>query len=70
MAISLDVDVVDSNEQFFGSGGEPGGLTTAEVRRLIADIGSVSDVVGLTIAEYVPRQDMAVQRLLTGLPLL
>jgi arginase len=70
LAVHLDVDVVDSDEQYFGLGGEPGGLTSTEVRRLIADLESACDVVGFTIAEYIPRQVMAVQRLLHEMPLL
>jgi len=69
VAIHLDVDVVDSNEEVFGLGAEPDGLTSSQVRRVIADIQGVADVVGLTIAEYIPRQVMAVQRLLNDLPL-
>ena len=34
------------------------------------DMQGAAEVVGLTIAEYVPRQAMAVQRLLNGLPLI
>ena len=69
-AIHLDVDVVDVNEEYFGLGGEPDGLTSAQVRRLMADIQSATDVVGFTIAEYIPRQVMALQRLVDGMPLL
>lgn len=70
VAIHLDVDVVDSNEEYFGLGGEPDGLTSTQVRRLIDDLGGAADVVGFTIAEYIPRQVMAVQRLVDGMPLL
>jgi arginase len=70
VAIHLDVDVVDSEEVVLGLGAEPGGLTSTQVRRLIADIDRAADVVGLTIAEYVPRQVMALQRLVQDLPLL
>ncbi|MET0703199.1 MAG: arginase family protein [Mycobacterium sp.] len=70
VAIHLDVDVVDSNEEVLGLGAEPDGLTSAQVRRLIDDISSSADVVGFTIAEYIPRQVMALQRLVEGMPLL
>jgi arginase len=39
-------------------------------RRLVCDIDATADVVGFTIAEYVPRQVIALQRLVWGLPLL
>lgn len=69
VAIHLDVDTVDSDEITFGLGEVPGGLTSAQVHRVIADVDSAFDVVGLTIAEYIPRQVMALQGMLRGLPL-
>jgi arginase len=70
VAIHFDVDVVDSNEIVFGLGGEPDGLTTDEVRRVVADVSAVADVVGLTIAEFIPRQVIQLQRALRGFPLI
>jgi len=70
VAIHLDVDTVDSDEIVLGLGQVPGGLSSAQVHRVIEDVGSRADVVGLTIAEYIPRQVIAVQRLLRGLPLI
>jgi arginase len=52
VAIHFDVDTIDSTEILLGLGPEPNGLTSAEVRRIFADIdGAV--VVGLTIAEFI-----------------
>lgn len=70
IAIHFDVDTVDSDEIVLGLGAEPGGLTSAQVRRLVADVSSAADVVGLTIAEFFPRQVMHLQRILRGFPLL
>ncbi|GAA3704955.1 arginase family protein [Arthrobacter ginkgonis] len=70
VALHLDVDVVDSNEAIFGLGKEPGGLTTEQVHRVIQDIDAAADIVGMTIAEFVPRQVIQLQELLRGLPLL
>ncbi len=70
VAIHLDVDVVDSSEMVLGLGAVPGGLSSGHVRRIVADVQTVADVVGLTVAEYVPRQVMHLQRMLAGLPLL
>lgn len=70
VAIHLDVDVVDCNEEVLGLGAEPDGLTSTQVRRLIDDISGAAGVVGFTIAEYIPRQVMAMQRLAAGMPLL
>ena len=46
VAIHLDVDVVDSDEIVLGLGAEPDGMTTAQVRRLVADVDAVTQVVG------------------------
>ena len=70
VAIHFDVDTIDSNEILLGLGPEPGGLTRAEVRRILADIGGAVEVVGFTVAEFIPRQVMHLQQLLSGLPLI
>lgn len=70
VAIHFDVDTIDSNEHVFGLGAEPDGLTGEQVRRVVADLHDAGDVVGLTIAEYIPRQVMHLRRLLDGMPLI
>ena len=40
------------------------------VRRIIADIDHAVDVVGFTIAEFIPRQVMHLQQILKGFPLI
>ena len=70
VAIHFDVDTIDAHEVRLGLGEDFGGLTTAETRRVVADLDAAADVVGLTIAEYVPRQVIRLQQLLRGFPLL
>jgi arginase len=70
VAIHFDVDVVDSNEIVFGLGMDPDGLKTTEVQRLVEDVRQVADVVGLTIAEFIPRQVIRLQQVLRGFPLI
>jgi len=70
VAIHLDVDAVDSNEIVLGLGMEPQGLTRAAIARALKDTAAAADVVAITVAEYFPRQVIAMQRLLTQLPLL
>jgi arginase len=70
VAIHFDVDVVDSNEIVFGLGAEPDGLTSHEVRRLATDVSAVAEVVGLTIAEFVPRQVIRLQQVVRNFPLI
>ena len=70
VAVHFDVDTIDSNEVVLGFGAEPGGLTSAQVRRVLDDLGQVADVVGLTIAEFIPRQVMHLQQILASFPLI
>ncbi|MGP4092285.1 arginase family protein [Streptomyces sp. KR55] len=70
VAIHFDVDTIDSDEIGLGLGFVPGGLTSSEVRRIVADIDGSVDVVGFTIAEFIPRQVMHLQQILKGFPLI
>jgi arginase len=70
VAIHFDVDTIDSNELVLGLGAEPDGLTGAQVRHVVRDVQPLADVVGMTIAEFIPQQVMHLQQLLTGFPLL
>ncbi|WP_244542644.1 arginase family protein [Actinomyces glycerinitolerans] len=69
LAIHFDVDTIDADEVALGLGRVSGGLTAAQVHRLIADLGEAADVVGLTVAEYLPRELLALGSVLAGLPL-
>src|SRR5215217_1200689 len=69
VAIHFDVDAIDSNEIVLGLGMEPDGLTSTEVRRIVADVEGAVDVVGFTIAEFIPRQVMHLQQIVDGFPL-
>lgn len=70
VAVHFDVDTIDSVEIVLGLGPEPGGLTSAQLRRVVADLDQASDIVALTIAEFIPRQVMHLQQILHGFPLL
>jgi arginase len=70
VAVHFDVDTIDSNEIVLGLGAEPNGLTSAQVRRIVADIDQAADVVGFTIAEFIPRQVIHLQQILKDLPLI
>ncbi len=69
VAIHFDVDTVDGDELVVGLGAVPNGLTSAQVRRVVADVTAAADVVGLTIAEFLPRQVMHLQHILRNFPL-
>jgi hypothetical protein len=47
----FDVDTIDANEVQLGLSADLGGLTSAEARRVVADIDGVVEVVAPTIAE-------------------
>ena len=49
---------------------QPSRGSEAQVRRIVGDLAARADVVGLTIAEFIPRQVIHLQQLLTGFPLL
>ena len=70
VAIHLDVDTVDADEVRLGLGYDRGGLSVTQTNRVARDLGRAADVVGLTIAEYVPQQVVILAHLLEGLPLL
>lgn len=70
VAIHFDVDTIDADEIVLGLGAEPGGLTSPQVRRIVGDVSRSAEVVGLTIAEYIPRQVIRLTQLLDGFPLL
>lgn len=70
VAIHFDVDTIDSDEIVLGVGVEPGGLTSAQVRRIVADARAAAHVLGFTVAEYFPRQVMHMRQILEGLPLI
>jgi arginase len=70
VAIHFDVDTIDADEIQLGLGADRGGLTSAQARRVVADLNGASTVVALTIAEYIPRQVMHLQALLADFPLL
>jgi arginase len=70
VAVHFDVDTVDSNEVVLGLGAVPNGLRSDDVRRIVGEVAAAADVVGLTVAEFFPRQVMRLQQILQGFPLL
>lgn len=55
VAIHLDVDSLDPSCCRNVAVGEPGGLSYQDLEAVVASLGEQFDVVGLTIAEYMPR---------------
>lgn len=69
LAVHFDVDSIDSNQEILGLGMEPGGLRAADVERLVHDLREHAEIVGFTVAEYIPRQVLFLRRLLGALGL-
>lgn len=70
VVIHFDLDVLDPAEIIAGVGVEPNGMKIDEVVRVINDIASEYDLVGLTLAEPMPRIALKIRNMLQELPLL
>lgn len=70
VVIHFDLDVIDPADMIAGVGVEPDGMKTEEVIRVINDIAAKYDLVGLTVAEPMPRIAIKIRNMLNRLPLL
>jgi arginase len=69
IAVHVDVDAIDSNDAVLGLAAVSGGLNRKEIRRIVTDISQAYDLVGLTIAEFIPRDVLSMTGLIEDLPL-
>lgn len=67
--IHFDMDVLEPSDLIAAVGVVPEGMKTDEVVRVINDIASGYEVVGLTIAEPMPRTAIKIRNMLNKLPL-
>lgn len=70
VAIHFDIDVLDPNEIIAAVGVVPDGMKIAEVVRVINDVAKEKNLVGLTVAEPMPRTAIILKEMLNQLPLL
>ncbi len=70
VVIHFDLDVLDPAEIIAGVGVEADGMKIKEVIHVINDIASKHDLVGLTIAEPMPRIAIKLKNMMNELPLL
>ena len=70
VVIHLDMDVLDPAEIIAAVGVVPDGMKIAEVVRVINDIAQDKEIVGLTVAEPMPRTAIRIKEMLNQLPLL
>ncbi len=70
VVIHFDMDVLDPAEIITAVGVIPNGMKIAEVVKVINDISKEKEIVGLTIAEAMPRTAIRIKNMLEQLPLL
>lgn len=70
VVVHLDLDVLDPAEIIMAVGVSPHGMKMAEVVRVINDVAAQKQLVGLTIAEPMPRKAILLREMMTRLPLL
>ena len=68
--VHFDMDVLDPAEIIAAVGVVPDGMKIAEVVRVINDIAKEKELVGLTVAEPMPRTAIRIKEMLEQLPLL
>lgn len=66
--IHLDLDVLDPKE-LYTAVGNTGQMSIEQVSQIIQDVAKKYDVVGLSVAEHLPKVQIKLKRLLQGLPL-
>ena len=70
VAVHFDVDVIASIDVALGMAQEPNAVTAATALGTITAIAEQFELVGLTVAEFVPREAMKLRSILQSLPLL
>lgn len=70
VVIHFDMDVLDPAEIVAAVGTDPNGMKIAQVIRVINDIAKEKELVGLTVAEAMPRTAIRIKSMLEQLPLL
>lgn len=70
VAVHFDMDVLDPAEIVAAVGVVPGGMTMAEVAEVVAAVAAEKELVGLTVAEPMPRTAIRLRSLFARLPLL
>ncbi len=70
VVVHFDMDVLDPAEIIAAVGVVPGGMKIAEVVRVINDIAREKELIGLTVAEPMPRTAIRIKDMLSRLPLL
>lgn len=67
--IHLDLDVLDPKE-LYAAVGNTGQMSIEQILQIIQDVAKKIDVVGLSVAEHLPKVQIKLKRLLQDLPLI
>lgn len=70
VVVHFDLDVLDPKEIIAAVGVVENGMKIKEVIRVINDIAKEKEIVGLTIAEHMPRVEIMMKNILNDLPLI
>lgn len=70
IAIHFDVDTIDAQEIVLGLGAETGGLRSEQVKELLEALQKEFSLVGLTIAEFIPRNLLVLQNIFQNLEIM
>lgn len=70
VVVHFDMDVLDPAEIIAAVGVIPNGMRISEVVRVINDIAQYKEIVGLTVAEPMPRTAIRIKEMLNQMPLL
>lgn len=70
VVVHFDLDVLDPKEIIAAVGIVENGMKIKEVIRVINDIAKEKEIVGLTIAEHMPRVEIMMKNILNDLPLI
>ena len=70
VVVHFDMDVLDPAEIIAAVGVGPSGMKISEVVRVLNDIATEKEIVGLTVAEPMPRIAIRIKEMLHQLPLL
>lgn len=69
VAVHFDLDVLDTRDFISAVGHDPNGLRVEAAMRLLADVSHATEIVGLGITEYAPRDAMLLSDMLRRLPI-
>ncbi|MCC9196540.1 arginase family protein [Arthrobacter sp. zg-Y820] len=68
LAVHIDLDVLDPRDFTSSMGRQTDGMRMSDLVRLVGDVSTVAEVVGLSLTEHAPVELMRLSGMLRGLP--